>query len=66
MALDRDQQLMLDVRQAGRAGLILAPALEPAQGDTEGEQVLEVLPGGLGQGSPLGRRSRSLPEPTGS
>ena len=40
---------MLDVRQADRASLILAPALETAQGDAEGEPVLEVLPGGLCQ-----------------
>jgi hypothetical protein len=36
MALDRHQQLMLDVCQPGRAGLILAPALEAPQGDAEG------------------------------
>jgi len=49
MALDRHQQLMLDVRQADLPGPILAPALETAQGDAEGEQVLEVRPGGLCQ-----------------
>jgi hypothetical protein len=49
VALDRDQQLVLDVGQAGLPGPVLAPALETAQGDAEGEQVLEVWPGGLGQ-----------------
>jgi hypothetical protein len=52
MALDRHQQLMLDVRQADRTGLILAPALKTPQGDAEREQVLEVLPGGLCQLTP--------------
>lgn len=49
MALDRDQQLMLDVREADRAGPVFAPALEPAKGDTKREQVLEILPSGLCQ-----------------
>ena len=52
VALDRHQQLMLDVGQADRTGPILAPALKTAKGDAEGEQVLEVLPGGLRQGTP--------------
>ncbi len=56
MALDRHQQLVLDVCQANLAGTILAPALETSQCDTEGEQVLEVRPGGLCQGTlPLSR-----------
>jgi hypothetical protein len=42
---------MLDVRQADCASLILAPALETAQGDAEGEQILKVRPGGLCQGT---------------
>jgi hypothetical protein len=59
MALDRHEQLMLDMGQADRAGPILAPALETAQGDAEGEEVLEVLPGGLRQGdTPVRRSSR--------
>ncbi len=49
MALDRHQQLMLDVRQADLLGPILAPALETAQGNAEGEQVLEIRAGGLCQ-----------------
>ena len=36
MALDRHQQLMLDVCQADRGGLILAPALEAPQRDAKG------------------------------
>jgi hypothetical protein len=37
------------VRQADLPGPVLAPALETAQGDAEGEQVLEVWPGRLCQ-----------------
>jgi hypothetical protein len=43
MSLDGDQELMLDMREASRAGLVLAPALELAQARPEGQQVLEVL-----------------------
>jgi hypothetical protein len=35
------------VRQAGRGGLLLAPALEAAQLDPEGQEVLEILSGWL-------------------
>jgi hypothetical protein len=52
MALDRHQQLMLGVCQADRAGPVLAPALKTPQGDAEGKQVLEILPGRLCQGTP--------------
>jgi len=61
MALDRHQQLMLDVRQADRAGPVLAPALEAAQGDAEGQQVLEFLPRGLCQGTPPSSKSPEIP-----
>lgn len=47
MALDRDQELVLDMSQPGRASLILAPALEAAQAAAEREQVLEILTGHL-------------------
>ena len=49
MALNRHQQLVLDVREADLPGPVLAPALETAQGNAEGEQVLEVWLGGLCQ-----------------
>jgi hypothetical protein len=49
MALDRHQELVLDVREADLPGPVFTPALETAQGDAEGEQVLEVWPGGLCQ-----------------
>jgi hypothetical protein len=45
MALDRNQELMLDVRQAGCACLVFAPPLEAPQRDPERQQVLEVQPG---------------------
>jgi hypothetical protein len=48
MALDRDQELMLDMSQPGLASLILAPPLEPAQAAAERQQVLEILTGLLG------------------
>ncbi|HLI36148.1 MAG TPA: hypothetical protein VKV80_02250 [Streptosporangiaceae bacterium] len=38
---------MLGVRQAGRGGLLLAPALEAAQLDPEGQEVFEILSGWL-------------------
>ena len=47
MPLDRHQQLMLDMRQAGGLGLAFAPALEAPQGDPEFQQSLEVLLGEL-------------------
>jgi hypothetical protein len=49
MALDRHQELMLDMRQTHCACPVLAPALEAPQCDPEGQQVLEVLPGWLSQ-----------------
>jgi CBS domain-containing protein len=49
MPFDGDQQLMLDVGQADRLGLFLAPVLEPAQVHPEREEVLEVLAIGLRQ-----------------
>jgi hypothetical protein len=52
MTLDRHQQLVLDVRQADRAGLIFAPALETPESDAKGEQVFEILPNRLCQGMP--------------
>jgi hypothetical protein len=45
VSLDRHQQLVLDVSQASGLSLVLAPALEAAQGDPELEEPLEVLPG---------------------
>lgn len=55
MTLDRDQQLVLDMRQAYRAGLVFAPSLKAAQADAEGEEVLEILAAWLGQrGSSIG------------
>ena len=42
MALERHQELVLDVGEPGRAGLLLAPVLEPAQGDPEGQEILEI------------------------
>ena len=45
VSLDRHQQLMLDVGQSLGLGLVLAPAMETAQGDPELEQPLEVLSG---------------------
>ena len=45
VSLDRHQQLVLDVGQALGLGLVLAPAMETAQGDPELEQPLEVLSG---------------------
>jgi hypothetical protein len=47
MALDRNQELMLDVRQAGRVCLFFAPPLEAPQRDPERQQVLEVQLGWL-------------------
>jgi hypothetical protein len=43
MTLDRHEQLVLDVGQAGGLRLVLAPALETPQGDPELQQSLEVL-----------------------
>ena len=45
VSFDRDKQLMLDMGQALGLSLILAPALEAAQGDPELQQPLEVLLG---------------------
>jgi hypothetical protein len=42
MPPDRHEQLVLYVGQSGPNGLVLAPALEPAQAGAEGEQVLEI------------------------
>ena len=49
MALDGHEELMLDMRQARRVGLVLAPALETPQRDPERQQILAVLPGWLSQ-----------------
>jgi Ca2+-transporting ATPase len=46
MALDRHEQLMLDMGQARGHCLVLAPALEAPQRDPESQQVLERLDGG--------------------
>jgi hypothetical protein len=43
--LDRHQQLVLDMGQALGLSLVLAPAMEAAQGDPELQQPLEVLSG---------------------
>lgn len=51
MALDGHQELMLNMGEAGRAGLLLAPVLEAAQADPKGKEVLEVAAGWLGQGN---------------
>jgi len=51
MALDRNQELMLDLRQASRDCLVFAPPLEAPQRDPERQQVLEVQPGRLIQGA---------------
>lgn len=53
VALDGYQQLMLHMGQAHLAGLVLAPALEPAQRDAEGEKVLEILLRRLNEAAPL-------------
>ncbi len=45
VSLDRDKQLMLNMGQALGLSLVLAPALETAQGDPELQQPLEVLLG---------------------
>jgi hypothetical protein len=45
MSLDRDQELVLHVREPGQLGLVLAPPLEPAQAGAERQQMLEVLTG---------------------
>ena len=58
MALDRDQELMLDLRQAGCDGLVFAPPLEAPQRDPECQQVLEVQPGWLIQGATSVTESR--------
>src|SRR5262249_20536116 len=42
MPFDRDQELVLDVRQPGGVRLDLAPVLELAQPGPEGEQVLII------------------------
>jgi hypothetical protein len=49
MALDGHQELVLNVRQPGGAGLVLAPPLEPAQAGTERQYVLEIRTIGLTQ-----------------
>lgn len=51
VSLDRHQQLVLDLGQACRPGLILAPALELAQGNPELQQPFEVTPGQRHRGS---------------
>jgi len=48
MTSDGDEQLVLDVSEPGRMRLILAPALEAAQGDSELQEPLEVPVGELG------------------
>jgi len=45
MSLDCDEKLVLHVGEAGGAGLILAPPLEPAQADAEGQKSLEIRAG---------------------
>jgi hypothetical protein len=45
VSLDRYEQLMLDVSEAGGLRLVFAPALEAPQGDTELQQPLEVTSG---------------------
>jgi len=45
MAFDRDEQLVLDVGQAGGPRLVFAPAVEAAQGDAEFQQLFEVVLG---------------------
>ena len=45
MPHDRHQKLMLQVRHACRLRLVLAPAVEAAQGDAELQQPLEFLLG---------------------
>ena len=47
MSLDRNQELMLDLCQAGCDRLVFAPPLEAPQRDPERQQVLEVQPGWL-------------------
>jgi hypothetical protein len=49
MALDRHQQLVLDMGQAGGARLILAPPLEPSQARAERQHMLEIRTIGLTQ-----------------
>src|SRR5215831_12503348 len=67
MALDRDQQLMLDMGQPGLSGLVLAPSFEPAQAAAERQQVLEILAGLLGHALFLrSRPGRRLTRPIGS
>ena len=56
MALDRNQELMLDLRQAGCDCLVFAPPLEAPQRDPERQQVLEVQPGWLIQSATSVRR----------
>ena len=51
MALDRNQELMLDLRQADCDCLVFAPPLEAPQRDPERQQVLEVPSGWLIQGA---------------
>lgn len=50
VSLDRHQQLMLNMGHTRCPGLIVAPALEAAQGNAELQQPLEVLLGQLGHG----------------
>lgn len=59
MALDRNQQLMLDVGQAYRASLVFAPPLKAAQAGAKSEEVFEVLTGWLRQNCLSDRDSRS-------
>jgi hypothetical protein len=47
MALDRHQQLVLDMRQPGGTRLVLAPPLEPSQARAERQHMLEVRTIGL-------------------
>jgi hypothetical protein len=49
MPFNRHQKLVLGRGEPGHARLILAPMLETAQAHAEGEQMLEVLRGGLRQ-----------------
>ena len=49
MPFDRHQELVLGMGEPGRARLLLAPMLETTQARAEGEQMLEVLRGGLRQ-----------------
>jgi hypothetical protein len=47
MALDRHEQLVLCMRQADPSSLLLAPVLEAAQFDPEGQEIFKILSGWL-------------------